>query len=59
MAEWILRVFHQSTHARVASSTSATLRHGPRRYISSALYKEFTASANALKHAVNYTRTRW
>src|SRR6266508_2513170 len=42
------RWFHHPTHARVASSTWAAVRHGPRGPISSALYRPLTASASAL-----------
>src|SRR6266705_739073 len=40
--------FHHPTHSRVASSTCSAVRQGPRRRISSALYKPLTASASAL-----------
>ena len=43
-------LFHHATHAAVARSTSAAVRHGPRRRINSALYKPLIVSARALSY---------
>ena len=43
-------LFHHATHSAVALSTSAAVRHGPRRRISSALYKPLIVSARALSY---------
>lgn len=42
------RVLNQDTHQAVAASTLARVFHGPRRWISSALYKPMIDSARAL-----------
>jgi hypothetical protein len=41
-------LFHHPTHSAVARSSSAALRHGPRRRINSALYNPLIVSASAL-----------
>ncbi len=41
---------NQSTHSRVANSTASRLRHGPRRWITSALNKPLIVSARALSY---------
>ena len=43
-------MLNQSTHSRVASSMASKLRHGPRRWITSALNKPLTVSARALSY---------
>ena len=48
-APWRRAVFHQCTQAAVATSTSSRQRHGPRRWMSSFLYRPLTVSARALK----------
>ena len=42
------RVLNQSTHSRVANSTASKERHGPRRWITSALKRPLIVSARAL-----------
>src|SRR5687768_8372297 len=44
------RLLYQSTHSRVANSTLSKERHGPRRYITSALKRPMTVSARALSY---------
>src|ERR671910_1212647 len=44
------RLLNQSTHSRVASSMASKLRHGPRRWITSALNKPLIVSARALSY---------
>ena len=39
---------NQATHSRVANSTASLVFQGPRRWISSALYKPLMVSARAL-----------
>ena len=46
------RVLNQSTHSRVANSTASKERHGPRRWITSALKRPLIVSARALSVAV-------
>jgi DNA modification methylase len=42
------RLLNQSTHSRVANSTASRLRHGPRRWTTSALQRPLIVSARAL-----------
>ena len=44
------RLLNQSTHSSVAYSTASRLRHGPRRQITSALYRPLIDSAIALSY---------
>src|ERR671911_1136274 len=44
------RWLNQSTHARVANSTASKLRHGPQRWITSALSGALIVSARALSY---------
>ena len=42
------RLLNLSTHSRVANSTASKLRHGPRRWTTSALQRPLIVSASAL-----------
>jgi len=44
------RLLNQSTHSRVAYTKASRLRHGPRRWITSALYKPLIVSDIALSY---------
>src|SRR5213594_3263858 len=44
------RWLNQSTHSSVAYSTASRCRHGPRRWITSVLYRPMIVSANALSY---------
>jgi hypothetical protein len=51
MAEWSRAELNYSTYSAVASSTSASVFHGPRLLISSVLYRPICDSIRALPYA--------